>query len=514
MKHEVRAQRPAGLEVTSPAHGSPGGSTHPEDMAAGAASRFLWSRREFLGRSGAGIGLGALAALFARDGVLATPSGGLPDLPHRAASAKRVIYLFQNGAPTHVDLFDYKPRLQELHGQPVPAESIAGKRFSTMTGQADGKLLLAPIEPFHRRGESGAWVSDLLPHTAAIADDLCFVKGLHTDAVNHAPGISLLLSGAQIPGRPTLGAWLAYGLGSDAENLPAYVVMTSVSKGTTCGQIFYDFYWGSGFLPSRYQGVKFRGSGEPVLYLGDPPGMSRTTRRAMLDDVAALNALKLQAHGDPEIATRHAQYETALRMQASVPELADLSREPESVLKLYGPSVREQGTFAYNCLMARRLIERGVRCVQVMHAGWDQHSSLTTELYTQCRDTDQPSAGLVRDLKQRGLLEDTLVVWGGEFGRTPFIQGKLEDRKRWGRDHHPYAFTTWMAGGGVKPGLSYGETDELGMNVVQDPVHVHDLQATLLHLMGIHHERLTYRFQGREFRLTDVHGEVIRGILA
>jgi uncharacterized protein (DUF1501 family) len=290
--------------------------------------------------------------------------------------------------------------------------------------------------------------------------------------------------------------------------------MTSVSKGTTCGQIFYDFYWGSGFLPSRYQGVKFRGNGDPVLYLSNPSGLDPALRRAMLDDLAMLNERKLREHGDPEIATRIAQYEMAFRMQTSVPELTDLSKEPESVLSLYGPSVREQGTFAYNCLMARRLIERGVRCVQVMHAGWDQHRSLTTELYTQCRDTDQPSAGLVLDLQQRGLLDDTLVIWGGEFGRTPFIQGALDDRKNWGRDHHPYAYTTWMAGGGVKAGLSYGETDDLGMNVVSDGVHVHDLQATILHLMGIDHERLTYRFQGRDFRLTDVHGRVVSEIVA
>ena len=480
---------------------------------------FQMARRAFLGRGATGLGVAALAMLGSRERASAAvePSGslrGLTGFPQFAPKAKRIIYLFQNGAPTHVDLFDYKPLLQTLHGKPVPEAYVAGKRFSTMTGQASGKLLLAPIEPFRQRGQSGAWVSDLLPHTAGVADELCFVKGLHTDAVNHAPGISLLLSGAQIPGRPTLGAWLTYGLGSEAENLPAFVVMTSVSRGTSCGQIFYDFYWGSGFLPSRYQGVKFRGSGEPVLYLGNPAGLSREMRRAMLDDLAEVNALKLREHGDPEIATRIAQYEMAFRMQTSVPELADFSREPEDVLRLYGPGVREQGTFAYNCLMARRLIERGVRCVQVMHAGWDQHNSLTTELYTQCRDTDQPSAGLVADLRQRGLLDDTLVVWGGEFGRTPFIQGQLEERKRWGRDHHPYAFTCWMAGGGVKPGISFGETDELGMNVVRDPVHVHDLQATLLHLMGIDHERLTYRFQGRDFRLTDVHGQVVKSILA
>jgi hypothetical protein len=383
-----------------------------------------------------------------------------------------------------------------------------------MTGSPKGKLMLAPVEPFAQHGKCGAWISAFLPHTAKVVDDLCFIKSMHTDAVNHAPAISFLLSGAQLPGRPTLGAWLAYGLGSATDNLPAFVVMTSVSKGTTCGQIFYDFYWGSGFLPSRFQGVKFRGAGDPVLYLSNPAGMSRPMRRGLLDDVAKLNGLKLADFGDPEIATRIAQYEMGFKMQASVPELTDISREPAAVLDLYGPQVREQGTFAHNCLLARRLVERGVRCVQVMHAGWDQHRSITTELYTQCRDTDQPSAGLVRDLKQRGLLDDTLVIWGGEFGRTPFIQGDLGDRKNWGRDHHPYVFTVWMAGGGVKPGLTYGTSDELAMSPVENPVHVHDFQATLLHLLGIDHKRLTYRFQGRDFRLTDVHGEVVKGVVA
>ncbi len=475
--------------------------------------RLLVSRRAFLGRGALGLGTAALAGLLGREGLAAMPAAGLAG-PHLAPRAKRVIYLFQNGAPTHVDLFDYKPRLAQLHGQTVPDEYIAGRRFSTMTGKADGKKLLGPVEPFRQHGRSGAWVSRFLPHTAQIVDELCFVKSLHTDAVNHAPGISLLLSGSQIPGRPTLGAWLAYGLGSDAESLPAYVVMTSVTRNTSCGQIFYDFYWGSGFLPSRYQGVKFRGGGEPVLYLENPDGVRRESRRAQLDDLARLNELKRRECGDPEITTRVAQYEMAFRMQASVPDLTDLSKEPASVFELYGPEARQPGTYAYNCLMARRLVERGVRCVQLMHAGWDQHNSITTELYNQCRDTDRPSAALVIDLKQRGLLDDTLVIWGGEFGRTPFIQGSLEDRVRWGRDHHPYAFTAWMAGGGVQPGLTYGETDDLGMNVVRDPVHVHDFQATILHLLGIDHERLTYRFQGRDFRLTDVHGDVVRGVLA
>jgi hypothetical protein len=383
-----------------------------------------------------------------------------------------------------------------------------------MTGSPQGKLLLAPVEPFRQHGNSGAWVSNFLPYTAAIADELCFVKSLHSEAINHAPAISFLLSGGQIPGRPTLGAWLSYGLGSENDSLPAFAVMTSVSKGTTCGQIFYDFYWGAGFLPSKHQGVKFRGSSEPVLYLSNPDGLPADVRRTQLDAIARLNELKQQEFGDAEIATRIAQYEMAYRMQTSVPELADFSDETAATLEMYGPQVKEPGTFAYNCLMARRLVERGVRCVQLMHAGWDQHGSLTTELYTQCKDTDQPSAALVKDLKARGLLDETLVIWGGEFGRTPFLQGNINDRPKWGRDHHPYAFTLWMAGGGVKPGITYGESDELGMSVAKDPVHVHDFQATVLHLLGIDHERLTFKFQGRYFRLTDVHGNVVRDILA
>ncbi len=480
----------------------------------------LWmNRRHFLGRTATGIGVAALGSLLEREVLAQAPSTqtgmrALPGLPHMVPKAKRVIYLFQNGAPTHVELFDYKSKLQSMHGKPVPDSYFQGKRFSTMTGDPAGKLMLAPVEPFQRHGQSGAWVSNFLPHTAKIADELCFVKSMHTDAVNHAPAISFLLSGAQIPGRPTMGAWTTYGLGSENDNLPAFVAMTSVSKGTTCGQIFYDFYWGSGFLPSRFQGVKFRGQGQPVLYLANPNGLSGEVKREMLDDIARLNDLKFQEFGDPEIVTRKAQYEMAYRMQTSVPELTDLSNEPQEVLDLYGPQVQERGTYAYNCLMARRLAERGVRFIQVMHAGWDQHNSLTTELYTQCKDTDQPSAGLIRDLKMRGLLDDTLVIWGGEFGRTPFIQGDINNRPRWGRDHHPYAFTVWMAGGGVKPGISYGATDELAMNAAVDPVHVHDFQATVMHLLGVDHERLTYKFQGRHYRLTDIQGQVVQGLLA
>jgi hypothetical protein len=374
--------------------------------------------------------------------------------------------------------------------------------------------MLANVEPFRQRGESGAWVSDFLPYTAAIADKLCFVKSMHTEAVNHAPAIQFQLSGSELPGRPTIGAWLTYGLGSETESLPAFVVMTSITKDTSCGQIFYDFYWGSGFLPSKYQGVKFRGTGDPVLYMSNPNGMSRSMKRGWMDDLARINELNLQQYGDPEIATRIAQYEMAFRMQSSVPELTDLSGETQQTLDMYGPGVLEPGTFAHNCLLARRLVERGTRFVQLMHGGWDQHNSLTTELYNQCRDTDQSSAALVRDLEQRGLLEDTLVIWGGEFGRTPFIQGDINNRPRWGRDHHPYAFTVWMAGGGIRPGLSYGASDDLGINAVENRVHVHDLQATLLHQMGIDHEKLTWKFQGRQFRLTDVHGHVVRDILS
>jgi hypothetical protein len=499
---------------------------HTLQPAAQPAAGRAETRRHFLGTAGTGVGLAALSALLAKeaDGATANglpspggaslPSEPLAAFPQFAPRARRVIYLFMNGAPTHTDLFDFKPQMQQMHGQPMPESFFAGKRFSTMTGDPKGKVVLAPVEPFRRRGMSGAWVSNFLPFTAGVADELCFLKGMHTEAVNHAPAVTFFLTGSEMAGRPTIGAWLTYGLGTSVDNLPSFVALTSVSKGTTCGQIFYDYYWGSGFLPSRFQGVKFRGGGDPVLYLSSPPGMSPQVRRGMLDDLATLNAMQAKTFGDPEIETRIAQYEMAYRMQTSVPELTSIADEPQHVLDMYGPQVTERGTFAYNCLLARRLAQRGVRFIQVMHAGWDQHSSLTTELYTQCRDTDQPAAALVRDLKQLGMLEDTLVVWGGEFGRTPFLQGDINNRPRWGRDHHPYAFTIWMAGGGTKPGISYGGSDELGMNVVENPVHVHDFQATLLHLLGIDHEQLTFKFQGRRFRLTDVHGHIVREVIA
>lgn len=472
----------------------------------------LQTRRQFFGRSAQGVGVAALASLIDSE-ANAKNTTCLRSLPHFSPRAKRVIYLFMNGAPTHTDLFDYKPKLAELHGQPVPESYFSGKRFSTMTGDPTGKVMLAPVEPFGQHGQSGAWVSNFMPYTAAVADELCFIKSMHTEAVNHAPAVTFLLSGSEMAGRPTMGAWLTYGLGADTDNLPSFTAMTSVSKGTTCGQIFYDYYWGSGFLPSRFQGVKFRGGGDPVLYLSSPAGLTSEVRQGLLDGLGELNQMQYNYLGDPEIATRIAQYELAYKMQVSVPELTDISDESLHTLNLYGPQVSERGTFAYNCLMARRLAERGVRFIQVMHAGWDQHNSLTTELYTQCKDTDQPAAALVMDLKQRGLLDDTLVIWGGEFGRTPFLQGDINNRKRWGRDHHPHAFTVWMAGGGIKPGVTYGASDDLGMNSIADRVHVHDFQATILHLLGIDHTRFTFQFQGRRFRLTDVHGEVVTGIL-
>ncbi|MCH8830626.1 MAG: DUF1501 domain-containing protein, partial [Planctomycetes bacterium] len=430
----------------------------------------LISRRHFFGRSSLGLGTAALASLLSRDGFADGPSSrlssqgaeGVLGLPHFAPKAKRVIYLFQNGAPAHVELFDYKPKLREWHGRQIPEHVNKGKRFSTMTSGQKDRPLLGNITEFKRYGESGATVCSFLPHTAAIADKLCFVKSLHTEQVNHAPAITFFLSGGERPGRPSMGAWLTYGLGRETEELPAFVVMTSRDKEASCGQIFYDYYWGSGFLPSKYQGVKFRGAGDPVLYLSNPKGISRKMRRGILDDLAQLNRIRLKEFGDPEIATRIAQYEMAYRMQASVPQLTDFSNEPKHILEMYGPDVSRKGSFAYNCLMARRLAEKGVRFIQLMHAGWDQHRNLNRQLKIQCYDTDAPSAALVKDLEKRGLLEETLVVWGGEFGRTPFLQGKIADKKNWGRDHHPYAFTLWMAGGGIKAGTTYGASDEFG----------------------------------------------------
>jgi len=466
------------------------------------------NRRQFFSRSAMGIGTAALAGLLQRD-LGASESPG----PHFRPRAKRVIYLLQNGAPPHVDMFDYKPRLARERGKEIPESIHLGQRQSTMTA-GKARPCLGAVTGFRQHGESGAWFSDFLPHIASIADKLCIVKSMHTNAVNHAPAICFFLTGAEQPGRPSMGSWLSYGLGSEAEDLPSFVVMTSRDKEASCGQIFYDFYWSSGFLPSRLQGVKFRGSGDPVLYLSNPDGVSRPLRRRLLDHLSALNHESHTAVGDPEIQTRISQYEMAYRMQASVPELTDLSTEPRSVLDQYGPDVLRRGSYAYNCLLARRLVERGVRHVQLLHAGWDHHNNLPTQFEIQCRDTDQPSAALVKDLEQRGMLDDTLVIWGGEFGRTPFGQGDIDNPKTHGRDHHPYCFTLWMAGGGVRAGQIYGASDEYGYNVAENPVSVHDFQATILHLMGLDHERLTFKHQGRRFRLTDVHGQVVPALLA
>lgn len=476
------------------------------------------TRRQLFASSAMGLGSAALASMMTPDLSGAEPAppqrfGGLPMLPHHPPKAKHVIYLLMNGAPPHVDMFDYKPELEKWRGKEIPESVHQNQRVSTMT-QGAKKLAFPAFTGFKQYGNSGAWACDFLPHTASIVDDLCFVKSMHTNAVNHAPAITFFLTGSEMPGRPSMGAWMTYGLGSETQDLPGFVVMTSRDKEATCGQIFYDFYWSSGFLPSKFQGVKFRGAGDPVLYLSNPDGMSREVRRGLLDDLAEFNAEHFAEFGDPEINTRIAQYEMAYRMQASVPDLTDFSTETKAGLEMYGPDVERQGSFAHNCLMARRLVERGVRFVQLFHAGWDHHRNLSTQFEIQCRDTDQPAAALVKDLKQRGLLEDTLVVWGGEFGRTPFIQGNIDDRKQWGRDHHPYAFTTWMAGGGIKPGMTYGKSDDFGFNAVENRVDVHDFQATILNQLGIDHERLTFKFQGRQYRLTDVHGKVVKDILA
>jgi hypothetical protein len=476
------------------------------------------TRRQLFGKAGAGIGLAALASLFGEEALaMGNPTAagnglGLPGLPHFAPKAKRIIYLTQSGAPSQHDLFDYKPLLQKYKGQELPASVRNGQRLTTMT--ASQKLTIQPSHfKFAQHGKSAAWLSELLPHTAAVADDLCFIKSMHTDSINHAPGMCLFLSGAEQPGRPSTGAWVSYGLGSVNKDLPAFVVMMSRDRHGTCGQLLFDYYWGSGMLPSKYQGVKFRAGGDPVLYLTNPAGVSAAVRRGMLDDLAKMNTLKRQESGDPEINTRIAQYEMAYRMQTSVPELTDLSNEPKHILDLYGPDVQKPGSYARNCLMARRLAERGVRFIQLFHVGWDTHGHLIREISMQCEDTDRASAALITDLKQRGMLDDTLVIWAGEFGRTVFSQGALDDPAS-GRDHHPRCYTLWMAGGGVKPGLTYGETDDYSYNIVKDPVHVHDLQATMLHLLGIDHKKLTFRFQGRDFRLTDVSGEIVQGILA
>jgi hypothetical protein len=480
-------------------------------------SQLVINRRHFFSRASVGVGTAALASLLSRELLSATeePSSSdrRPSFPNLAPRAKRVIYLFQSGAPSQMDLFDYKPKLGNLRATELPASIRMGQRLTGMTSKQESFPVAPSIFKFAQHGQCGAWVSDLMPHTAGVADELCFIKSMHTEAINHDPAVTFFQTGHQLAGRPSIGAWLSYGLGSENQDLPAFVAMISQGSGNPNDQPLYDRLWGSGFLPTKYQGVKFRSIGDPVLYLSNPAGLDATTRRRMLDDLATLNQLKLAEFGDPEIATRIAQYEMAFRMQTSVPELIDVSSEPEHIFEMYGPDSRRPGTFAANCLLARRLAERGVRFIQLFHRGWDQHLKLPTQIRGQCHDTDQPSAALVRDLKQRGLLDDTLVVWGGEFGRTVYCQGKLT-ADDYGRDHHPRCFTIWLAGGGIKPGTSYGETDDYSYNITRDPMHVHDLHATMLHLLGIDHTQLTFKFQGRQHRLTDVSGEVVAPILA
>jgi hypothetical protein len=459
-----------------------------------------------------GLGAAALAHLFDRDLLAAqssslSPTGGLPGLPHFPPTAKRVICLFQGGGPSQIDMFDFKPQLQKWTGTDLPDSIRNGQRLTAMTA-AQTRFPIAPsIFRFAQHGQSGAWVSELMPRTAEIADELCFIKSMHTEQINHDPAVTFAQTGFQLAGRPSMGAWVTYGLGSENQDLPAFVVMV-----TGTGQSLAERLWGTGFLPSKYQGVKLRSAGDPVLYVSNPEGFDRSQRENFIGDLEKLNQIELEEVGNPEITTRIAQYEMAFRMQASVPELTGLSKEPESTFELYGPDSRKPGTFAANCLMARRLAERGVRFIQLYHRAWDHHGALPKAIQSACRETDQPSAALIQDLKRRGLLDDTLVIWGGEFGRTVYCQGKLTPQD-YGRDHHPRCFTIWMAGGGIKGGQSIGETDDYSYNIVRDPVHVHDLNATILQCLGIDHTRLTYKYQGRHFRLTDVHGTVVKQAL-
>ena len=473
----------------------------------------LLTRRHFFGRMATGIGVAALGSLLNPSlwkGIADEKSKGLPGGLQLTPTAKRVIYLFMAGGPSQMELLDYKPSLDKLHETELPDSIRMGQRITTMTSGQKSLPVVKSIYKFKQYGRSATWISELLPHTAGIVDDICIIKTVNTEAINHDPAITFIQTGFQQPGRPCLGAWLSYGLGSANNNLPSFVVM--ISSGKESDQPLYTRLWSAGFLPSEYQGVQFRGKGDPVLYLSNPPGISAQARRRMLDGLARLNTKRYETFADPEINTRISQYEMAYRMQTSVPELTDTSREPASVLEMYGPDVHKPGTFAYNCLLARRMAERGVRFVQLYHRGWDQHGNLPKRIKEQCEDTDQPSAALVKDLKQRGLLDDTLVIWGGEFGRTVYCQGKIE-KDNYGRDHHGRCYSIWMAGGGVKPGISYGQTDEFCYNVVENPVHIHDLNATVLRCLGVDHEKLTYRFQGRDFRLTDIHGELVKGIL-
>ncbi len=471
------------------------------------------NRRDFFGRFALGLGGAALFGLLNRDAAAATtatsPFKGVLDAPHFPPRAKRVIYLFMSGGPSQLDLLDYKPKLNEMNGQDLPASVRMGQRLTGMSANQARLPLAGSAFKFGQHGKSGMWMSDLLPWTSKIADDICVIKSLHTEAINHDPAITFFQTGSQLPGRPSMGSWLSYGLGSANENLPAFVVLISKDR---IDQPLYARLWGNGFLASTHQGVQFRSGKDPVLFLKNPDGVSDESRRKMLDRLADLHRLQFEDLGDPEINSRVAQYEMAYRMQTSIPDVMDTSKEPESVYELYGSEARNPGTFAANCLLARRLAERNVRFIQLYHPGWDHHGGLPAGIRRQAKDVDKACYALITDLKQRGLLNDTLVVWGGEFGRTNYSQGKLTATD-YGRDHHPRCFSVWMAGAGVKPGISYGATDEFGYNVVDEAVHVHDLQATILQQLGIDHEKLTYKFQGRYYRLTDVHGNVVKAVV-
>lgn len=477
-------------------------------------SRLNVNRRHFLGKLSLGLGSVALGSLLV-PGLL--KGGGeeeiasVTGMPHFAPKAKRVIYLFQNGAPSQLESFDYKPLLNKMHGEELPASVRMGQRLTGMTANQSSFPLVGSHFKFQQYGKSGAWVSEIFPNTAKIVDDLCFIKTLHTEAINHDPALTFMQTGAQQGNRPSMGAWLSYGLGSENKNLPSFCVLLSRGRGN--GQGVYSKLWTNGFLDSVHQGVQFSSGEEPVLYLKDPTGSDKARTRKMLDRLAELNSLSYQEFGDPEIQTRIQQYEMAYRMQTAVPELTDVSKEPDDIVKMYGPDCLVPGTYAANCLLARKLSEAGVRFVQLYHQGWDQHGNLTGEMPQQAKDVDRASAALIMDLKQRGLLDETLVIWGGEFGRTNYCQGKL-DVKNYGRDHHPKCYSIWMAGGGIKPGITYGETDDFGYNIAKDPVHVNDFHATVLQLLGLDHEKLIFKHLGRRYRLTDVGGKVVTPVLA
>lgn len=477
-----------------------------------------WDRRNFLTKTSLGIGALAFGSLLKAEKAFSNPTG--PDavqnfvknklgLPHHLPKAKRIVYLFQSGGPSQLDMFDYKPKLKDMFGQDLPPSVRQGQRLTGMSAQQSSFPIAPSIMDFKQYGESGSWVSELMPHTSKVVDDICIIKSMQTDQINHDPAITFMQTGNQLPGRPSIGSWLSYGLGSDNENLPTFITLVTKGQG---GQPLYSRLWGNGFLPTEHQGVQFRSGKDPVLYLSDPENYDGNDRRTMLDYLGKLNGMQNDAYGDPEILARMKQYEMAFRMQTSVPEVTDLSDEPDHIFDMYGKDSRDPGTYAANCLMARKLLEKGVKFVQLYHQGWDQHIACPGGVRNKCKQTDQGTAALLQDLKQRGMLEDTLVVWGGEFGRTVYSQGQLT-KENYGRDHHPKAFTMWMAGAGVKPGMTYGQTDDFSYNVTENPVHVHDFHATLLHLFGVDHERLTFKHQGRRFRLTDVHGHVVKDIL-